>query len=381
MLASIFPNVPILALTATATEETKKEIAASLGMPDPVVIGSNPERPNIFYASHQRADRGEGKLDAILEPLLNELKDKRLDFPLTVIYGNLATISDCYLLASRLFGPLQYEPVDSSPVARNRMFAQFHAQYPAHERDRIVTELVSGTSKLRLLFVTVAFGIRRVIHIGVPYTLEEFFQEAGRCGRDGLPASSIVYFNNHDIASSRKISKYMVDYVSTNTCKQEKILTYFGHVLPPRPNMPDHTCCDFHSQQCICDECVLHEASVMFQHISCMDSQEQEPSAKVPVQPSTIPLSTEKKDRLREQLINYRQALQGSGRSCVGSISLCTGFTMELLEQVVENACDIMSVKDVEEKLPIFNKEHAKAIFDAIFQCKTLKLYRSHEYI
>ena len=80
-------------------------------------------------------------------------------------------------------------------------FTLFHAQYPNHERQRIITQLASGTSKLRILFVTVAFGIgvdiqsiRQVIHIGVPYTMEEYFQEAGRCGRDGLPSKALVYY-------------------------------------------------------------------------------------------------------------------------------------------------------------------------------------------
>ena len=189
MLGSLFPGVPILALTATATPQRKKEIASSLGMHNHVIIESNPDRPNIFFETRKRSDKGEGKLQIILEPLINELKEKRLNFHLTVVYGNLATISECYLIARKILGPLQYEPLGSCPNAANRMFSQFHAEYPEHERERIVTELVSGTSKLRILFVTVAFGIgidiqniRRVIHIGAPHTIEEFFQEAGRCG-------------------------------------------------------------------------------------------------------------------------------------------------------------------------------------------------------
>ena len=53
----------------------------------------------------------------------------------------------------------QYHPVGASPVAKNRLFCQFHAQYPKHEREQIVKNLVEGTSKLQVLFVTVAFGI------------------------------------------------------------------------------------------------------------------------------------------------------------------------------------------------------------------------------
>lgn len=90
-------------------------------------------------------------------------------------------LSECSMFASKTMGDLQYEPIGSAPLAKNRMFTQFHAQYPDHEWERIVDELTKGFSKLRLLFVTVAFGIGidlnniRVIHIGVPHTVEEFF--------------------------------------------------------------------------------------------------------------------------------------------------------------------------------------------------------------
>ena len=127
------------------------------------------------------------------------MKTKRLEFPLAVIYGNLATVSECYLKANTIFGPLQYEPLNLSSTAADRCSLNFHAEYPEFKRERIVKELVAGTSKLRLLFVAIAFGIgvdikniRRVIHIGVPHTVEEFFQEAGCSGRDGL-ITSIIY--------------------------------------------------------------------------------------------------------------------------------------------------------------------------------------------
>ena len=182
MLASLFPSLPFLALTATANQQTKKEIVESLGLVEPVFIEINPDRANIFFSSSRRPDRGEDKLHPILTPLIQELQDQRQNSPLTLVYGNLETVSECFLFASKTMGDLQYEPIGSAPLAKNRMFTQFHAQYPDHEWERIVDELTKGFSKLRLLFVTVAFGIgidvnniRRVIHIGVPHTVEEFF--------------------------------------------------------------------------------------------------------------------------------------------------------------------------------------------------------------
>ena len=92
MLASLFPSLPFLALTATANQQTKKEIVESLGLVEPVFIEINPDRANIFFSSRRRPDRGEDKIHPILTPLIQELQDQRQNSPLTLVYGNLETI-------------------------------------------------------------------------------------------------------------------------------------------------------------------------------------------------------------------------------------------------------------------------------------------------
>ena len=173
--------------------ETKKNIVHSLALMDPSYVEINPDRPNIFLASYTRPSHGDDKLDRILSPIVDELKEKRQDFPLTLIYGNLATIAECYCFFSNKMGVLHYDPIGAQPVAKNRMFTHFHAQYPNYERERIVQELVSGTSKLRIMFVTVAFGIGvdvsniwRVIHIGVPHTLKGQASRLRYCSNLGI---------------------------------------------------------------------------------------------------------------------------------------------------------------------------------------------------
>ena len=76
-------------------------------------------------------------------------------------------------------GSEQYEPLRADCLAQNRLFTQFHAQYPEHEREQILHGLVKDKSKIRLIFATIAFGIgldipniRQVVHIGVPYIME-----------------------------------------------------------------------------------------------------------------------------------------------------------------------------------------------------------------
>ena len=101
---------------------------------DPIEILANPDHPNIYFSNSTRPDRGDDKLDKILRPLVEELKKERLQFPLTVVFGNLETISSCYAYFSYAMKKEQYEPAGATPKAVNRLFTQFHAQYPQKEK-------------------------------------------------------------------------------------------------------------------------------------------------------------------------------------------------------------------------------------------------------
>ncbi|CAH3193079.1 unnamed protein product [Porites evermanni] len=91
-IGSILPQVPLLGLTATATKKTRTDIIESLGMVNPVEILGNPDRPNIYFSSSSRPDRGQDKLNEILVPLVESLKKERTKFPFTVVFGTLETI-------------------------------------------------------------------------------------------------------------------------------------------------------------------------------------------------------------------------------------------------------------------------------------------------
>ena len=69
----------------------------------------NPDRENIYFASYKRKSTGDDKLLEIIEPLMQQLKQERQEFPLTLVYSNLETISDCYMYFSEMLGTEQYE--------------------------------------------------------------------------------------------------------------------------------------------------------------------------------------------------------------------------------------------------------------------------------
>lgn len=366
VLGSVFPKKSVVALTATAPKKKKKLIVNALGMLDPITVESSPDRPNIYLSSSRRENVGDQKLDGILLPLVEELKAKRQKFELTLIYGNLETISSCYAFFSRELGNNQYEPPDAPHLSENRMFTMYHAQYPEAERERIVKDLISGKSKLKILFVTVAFGlgidlpdIRHVIHIGVPCSIEEYLQEAGRAGRDGFPATAHIYYNSSDISKARKhLSEEMRAYVQTTKCKREMILSYFGFQLPCLPIV--HECCDFHRKSCDCDDCLQD----IMEEIQLKESEKEGVTATTSSVTNT--LSESEMNQLYEELQTFRLSLPGTGPSCVGSTSLVTGITLDLLKDITQNATAFCGVEDLEENLPLFSHSHALSIWEIL---------------
>ena len=200
VLSNLFLAVPVLVLTGNATRATKSGIIDSLGLSDPVIVESNPNRANLYYASRVHPNRGDGKLESILQPIVAELKANNNQMPLTLIYGNLETGAKCFLYYSNSMGADQYYPSTTLPLAKNRLFSQYHAQYPEHERNLIVEELVKGPCIHRILFVTIGLGtecnnIRRVIHIGVPHihAMEDQLLPGSRLGWERWSSSQGRY--------------------------------------------------------------------------------------------------------------------------------------------------------------------------------------------
>ena len=126
--------------------------------------------------------------------------------------------------------------------------------------------------------------------------------------------------------------------------------------------MPDHTCCDFHQRHCECNEC----------KVNCVEVTEETTQPEKNVKDTCLYTSCKilltdiEKEVLHDALVNYRLSLHGSGPSCVGGVSLATGFSMDLIDMIVQNADELTSVKEIKARLPIFSDEHAKAILAII---------------
>lgn len=173
-------NPPVLALTATATEQVAEEILERLNARDPVVVNTGSERTNLFLAVYPTVN-----LDAKLAKvgaLLEEEKGSGIIYTASIRSANEL-----------------HDWLKEHGVAVGR----YHGRLPARERERIQSEFMRGEH--RVMIATKAFGlgidkpdIRFVYHFEFPDSLETYAQEAGRAGRDGLPSRAILLYRLED---------------------------------------------------------------------------------------------------------------------------------------------------------------------------------------
>ncbi|XP_042485843.1 ATP-dependent DNA helicase Q-like 3 isoform X2 [Macadamia integrifolia] len=235
-LRNHLPDVPILALTATAVLKVQKDVVETLSLRDPLVLRSSFNRPNIFYEV-----RYKDLLDDVYVDLSNLLKST----------GDVSSIVYC----------LERTTCDylSAHLSKNGIScAAYHAGLNSKLRSSVLDDWVS--SKIRVVVATVAFGmgidkkdVRIVCHFNIPKSMEAFYQESGRAGRDQLPSRSLLYYGMDDSkrmefilsnAESRKSQslgsqdglrkksladfKQMVEYCEGSGCRRKKILESFG---------------------------------------------------------------------------------------------------------------------------------------------------------
>ncbi|XP_040861349.1 ATP-dependent DNA helicase Q-like 3 isoform X5 [Glycine max] len=180
-LRSHLPDVPILALTATAVPKVQKDVVESLQMQNPLMLKSSFNRPNIYYEV-----RYKDLLDDAYADLSNTLKS----------LGDVCAI--VYCLERSMCDDL------STNLSQNGIScAAYHAGLNNKMRTSVLDDWIS--SKIKVVVATVAFGmgidrkdVRIVCHFNIPKSMEAFYQESGRAGRDQLPSRSLLYYGVDD---------------------------------------------------------------------------------------------------------------------------------------------------------------------------------------
>ena len=235
-LAVALGRPPTIALTATATPETRADICTVLGLSRPVLVLTSFDRPNLHFAAR--------RMDS--EP------------------ARFAALSHLLRITTRgsaiVYVPTKNRADGIAKVLRWHGFraAPYHAGLPGPARRALLRRFLDG--EIRVMVATNAFGmgidkpdVRLVVHVGVPARPEAYYQEAGRAGRDGQPARCVLLWRDHDLDLTARLARRPVTpgdstslphaqaarrgletmrrYVAGRRCRRAVLLEYLGQRL------------------------------------------------------------------------------------------------------------------------------------------------------
>ncbi len=235
---SQFPSAVCLALTATATEQVREDIIRNLRLNNPAVLISSFDRPNIYLNVLPKINALEQVIDCIRRH-----------------WGESGII---YCFSRR-----QVDELTEKLERLGYSVLNYHAGLTDEVRAKNQTLFIRD--EVQIMVATLAFGmgidkpnVRFVVHYDMPKSLEQYYQEIGRAGRDGLPCEALLLYSAGDAHKIRfffeevsdrqkaeNLLQGMLSYAESRSCRRQALLAYFGEKFSPkRDDEKSDSCCD-----------------------------------------------------------------------------------------------------------------------------------------
>ncbi len=237
-IRTYFPSIPIAAFTATATYKVKSDIIHQLHLNDPVFIKATAFRKNIEILIKNREGNGHKQLLSIIEEKKGESG---------IVYA---------------FSRKETEEIARFLRSKGIITRFYHAGMNSVERTAVHKEFMNDS--LQVVVATIAFGmgidksnIRFVIHTSIPKSIENYYQEIGRAGRDGLDSQAVLLYSMSDVVMRKSLIgkgdgnsdiKRMalqqlqdcIQFVCSDVCRHRRIASYFGDTIEDCHDKCDH---------------------------------------------------------------------------------------------------------------------------------------------
>ena len=226
MMEEINPTVPIIALTATATPKVQTDIVKNLALRDPEVLISSFNRANLYYEVQPKV-----KKEVTVKSIVRYISGHKGKSGIIYTLNRKTTEELADLLKANKIKAVAYH-------------AGLDQKLRADRQDQFLNE------EVQVIVATIAFGmgidkpdIRFVIHYNIPKSIENYYQETGRAGRDGLEGNCILYYSHKDVSklehflrdkplNEREVGAQLIDetvaFAESGACRRRSLLHYFG---------------------------------------------------------------------------------------------------------------------------------------------------------